>query len=115
MVSMGARATGAADSARNDSGYTRYANLVGRSLTAVDDNGRRNTLKLIEVARPESRARAGAAHAPVKGFSLILRGDPGQPIAEGIYRFEGAGPSFEAFMSPILGDGKTYQIVFGSA
>ncbi len=116
VVAMGVPTVKASGTARDAFGYSRFAPLRGKTLMVVATGGERVALKLVDVSRSKSlRGFTDIERAREHCFSLILRGDGKQPIAEGIVRIEGAGAAFEAFMSPILGDGKTYQIVFGNA
>lgn len=95
-------------------GYSAFAALVGREFNATREASPMASLKLAEVLRLKSlRGYADAAKAREHCFTLIFRGEAGQRLPEGIYRLGTTGlASFDAFMSPVGGDGISYQVVF---
>lgn len=98
-------------------GYSTFAALVGRAFSVRQEASPTTSLELAEVLRPRSlRGYPNTEKAREQCFTLIFRGEAGQPLPQGIYRLDTPGlAGFDAFMSPVDRDGDCYQVVFNRA
>ena len=106
-----ALAAAAAPSA--DLSVSAFAPLIGRKFELARD-GASTALKLVKVVPLKSaKGYADEKRALERCFTLVFRSDAPSALAEGIYEFNSSGRlGFSAFMSPILGDKRSYQVVF---
>jgi len=96
-------------------GLRALQGMVGRTFTLEQAHGSTASLRLAQVVPlKKTTGYADAALAREQCFTLVFQSAQRSTLAEGIYEFssEGLAP-FSAFMSPIRGDGVSYQVVFG--
>jgi hypothetical protein len=95
-------------------GYSSFARLVGKGFRLARDGKPALDLALAKVV-PLTNAKGYADErvARAQCFTLVFRSAGRSALPEGIYDFSVGGVApFQAFMSPILGDGRSYQVVF---
>jgi hypothetical protein len=94
--------------------YSAFAQLAGRGFRLTRDGKAMPDLKLAKVVPLKStKGYADERVARAQCFTLVFRSEQPSALAEGVYDFSAAGvATFQAFMSPILGDGRSYQVVF---
>jgi uncharacterized protein DUF6916 len=95
-------------------GLRALQGMVGRTFTLAQGGGSAVPLRLAQVVPlKKTTGYADAALAREQCFTLVFQSAQRSALAEGIYEFssEGLAP-FSAFMSPIRGDGVSYQVVF---
>jgi hypothetical protein len=103
-----------ASSAKNSgTGYATFAANVGRDFSARA-SASMTTLKLTDVVRPKTlKGYPDVAKSREQSFTLIFRVEEGTKLPEGIYTLSAIGVApFEAFVSPIYGNQRDYQVVF---
>jgi len=98
-------------------GEVDYAALVphiGTDLAVTQEGSQLETLRLVAVDQATSlRGYRNPVQAALNSFTVILRSKQPSALREGIYVFNHPKvPAFSAFVSPIKGDGRTFQIVF---
>ncbi|MGN6518456.1 MAG: DUF6916 family protein [Dokdonella sp.] len=96
-----------------DFSVSAFTPLIGRSFKLVRE-GTSADLRLAEVV-PLKNAKGypDEKRALERCFTLVFRSEQPSALADGIYEFGTAGRAgFSAFMSPILGDKRSYQVVF---
>ncbi len=98
-------------------GLATLQRMVGQAFTLEREHGAAVSLQLVQVVPLRTTSGyADAERAREQCFTLVFRGTREVPLAEGIYEFSSEGlASFSAFISPIRGDGVSYQAVFGRA
>jgi len=121
MLALGETTLVAAASAKTSSAkslsemdYSSFAQLVGKGFRLARDGRPALDLALAKVV-PLKNAKGYADErvARAQCFTLVFRSAERSALPEGIYDFSASGVStFQAFISPILGDGRTYQVVF---
>jgi hypothetical protein len=80
------------------------AALTGRRFQVDTGAGTPVAVRLVEVDTRDAGGRS---------FSLIFRSDDAGALSEGIHGFSAEGcDRFAAFVAPIEGDGRTWQVVF---
>lgn len=96
-----------------DTGHANLAAHVGRDFSAQSTTTT-TTLKLTDVVRPKTlKGYPDLAKSRAQSFTLIFRGDEETKLPEGTYTLSAIGVApFEAFMSPIHGNQRDYQVVF---
>jgi hypothetical protein len=94
--------------------YSSFAQLVGKGFRLARDGKPALDLALAKVVPLKSaKSYADERIARAQCFTLVFRSAERSSLPEGIYDFSASGVStFQAFISPILGDGRTYQVVF---
>ncbi|HEY6942976.1 DUF6916 family protein [Dokdonella sp.] len=115
MLALGKSAFVAAAAAGSlgDMDASSFARMVGAKFQLERDGAPSSELDLVKVVPLQSvkgypdarRARAGC-------FTLVFRTAQPSALPEGIYDFSNSGARFQAYMSPIRGDGLSYQVVF---
>jgi hypothetical protein len=103
----------AASAPAADFSVSAFTPLIGRSFKLVRE-GTSADLRLAEVV-PLKNAKGypDEKRALERCFTLVFRSEQPSALADGIYEFSTAGRAgFSAFMSPILGDKHSYQVVF---
>lgn len=94
--------------------YSSFARLVGSAFRLARDGKPVIELDLAKVVPLQSvKGYADERQARAQCFTLVLRSARRSDLPEGIYDFSATGvATFQAFISPISGDGRSYQIVF---
>lgn len=94
--------------------YVAFTQLVGKGFRLARDGEPAPDLSLAKVVPLKStKGYADERSARSQSFTLVFRSTERSAIPEGIYDFSASGvATFQAFMSPILGDGRSYQVVF---
>jgi hypothetical protein len=95
-------------------GCSAFLPLVGHDFSVARATALLGTLRLVEVARlPNPSGYPDPAKALEQCFTLVFEAQTKVPLAEGMYTLSaGKFVPFDAFMSPIRGDGRSYQVVF---
>jgi hypothetical protein len=103
-----------AQASSGDLSVAAFAPLVGRAFQLEHDGNKALDLKLSKVVPLKStKGYADEAKARENAFTLVFQSAEKSSLSEGIYDFSTSGrATFSAFMSPILGDGRSYQVVF---
>jgi len=98
----------------SDVSYDTVLRFVASDFDVAENGTRIETLKLVKVSRPTSmKGYRDPEQAMRNTFTLVLRSAQPSTLKEGIYTFSHAKmASFTAFISPISGDKRTYQIVY---
>jgi hypothetical protein len=95
-------------------GYSVFVKQVGHDFTATRASVPAVSLRLIEV--DQLRSAAGypdPATAFEQCYTLVFEAQSKTALREGVYTLGAKGvASFDAFVSPIRGDGRSYQVVF---
>ena len=94
--------------------YSSFAQLVGSGFRLARDDKPALDLKLAKVVPLKSvKGYADERVARAQCFTLVFRSAQSSALPEGLYDFSTTGvATFQAYMSPILGDGHSYQVVF---
>jgi hypothetical protein len=97
--------------------YSAFAQLVGSGFRLARDGKPALDLKLAKVVPLKSaKGYADERAARAQCFTLIFRSAQASSLPEGLYDFSSTGlATFPAYISPILGDGRSYQVVFNRA
>ena len=100
--------------ATSDVSYDALLPLVASDFDVADNGTKVQTLKLVKVWRQASmKGYRDPVQAMRNSFTLVLRSAQASALKEGIYTFSHPKmASFTAFISPISGDRRTYQIVY---
>lgn len=100
-----------------DMDYSAFARRVGTGFKLARDGNPALELSLVKVVSLQStKGYPDARRARAECFTLVLQSARRSALPEGIYDFSAAdGTRFQAFMSPIRGDGLSYQVVFNRA
>jgi hypothetical protein len=121
MLALGESTLLAAASAKTSSAkhlsemdYSSFAQLVGKGFRLARDGKPALDLALAKVVPLKSaKGYADERIARAQCFTLVFRSTERSALPEGIYDFSVSGvETFQAFISPILGDGRSYQVVF---
>ena len=116
MLALGdsAFAAGAAAKDLSAMDYPAFAQRVGHGFQLAQGGKAVVELSLIKVVPLAStKGYADERRARAQCFTLVLQSAQRSSLAEGIYDFSAAGmTTFAAFISPIRGDGRSYQVVF---
>ncbi|WP_395684408.1 DUF6916 family protein [Dokdonella sp.] len=114
--SLVAAASAKTSSAKNlsEMDYSSFAQLVGKGFRLARDGKPAVGLQLAKVVPLKSaKGYADERIARAQCFTLVFRSAERSALPEGIYDFSVSGvQTFQAFISPILGDGRSYQVVF---
>jgi hypothetical protein len=107
------RALAAATVAPQPFGLGAMQRRIGQVFT-LEAGGTQASLQLAEVVPlKKTTGYADAALAREQCFTLVFRSAQSAALAEDIYAFSSSGVApFSAFMSPIRGDRRSYQVVF---
>ncbi|TCO38240.1 DUF6916 family protein [Dokdonella fugitiva] len=96
-----------------DFSVSAFAPMVGRPFKLVRDGASADLRLARVVPLKNAQGHADEKRARERCFTLVFRSEQPSALEEGIYEFSTAGrPAFSAFMSPILGDKRSYQVVF---
>lgn len=108
-----ARAIGIAPVTRVGLGYSAFLPQVGHDFSARASSSTA-TLRLIEIVRLSNPSGyRDPASALEQCFTLVFESQTKELLTEGMYTFSGGKlAAFDAFMSPIRGDNRSYQVVF---
>jgi hypothetical protein len=113
-VQAATRAIGIAPVVKSGFGYSAFLPQVGHDFTVMRKSSTAATLRLIEIVQLENAAGYPdpfAAHEQC--FTLVFENQTKMFLPEGIYSFSaGKFGAFDAFVSPIRGDNRSYQVVF---
>ena len=121
MLALGESALAAAAPAKSapakslsEMDYSSFAQLVGKGFRVARDGKTALDLALAKVVPLKSaKGYADERVARAQCFTLVFRSAERSALPEGIYDFSVSGvQTFQAFISPILGDGRSYQVVF---
>jgi hypothetical protein len=98
----------------SDISYDALLPLVASDFDVTENGAKVETLTLVKLWRQSSmKGYRNPTQAMRNSFTLILRSAQPSTLKEGIYTFSHSKmPSFTAFISPISGDKRTYQIVY---
>ena len=98
----------------SDVSYDALLPFVASDFDVTENGTKVETLKLVKVWRQASmKGYRDPQQAMHNSFTLVLRSAQPSALKEGIYTFSHAKMrSFTAFISPISGDKRTYQIVY---
>jgi len=111
-----AAASATPSSAKNlsEMDYSSFAHLVGKGFRLARDGKPALDLALAKVVPLKTaKGYADERAARAQCFTLVFRSAERSSLPEGIYDFSASGvATFQAFISPILGDGRSYQVVF---
>lgn len=111
-----AAASAKAASAKNlsEMDYASFAQLVGQGFRLARDGKPALDLALAKVVPLKStKGYSDERSARAQCFTLVFRSAERSALPEGIYDFSASGvQTFQAFISPILGDSRSYQVVF---
>jgi len=101
-------------SAAAGNGFSSFAPRVGRTFRVSREGGPAHDLVLAKaVPLANAKGYPDERKAREQCFTLVFRSAEASDLAEGVYAFDAPGVrSFEAYMSPINGDGRSYQVVF---
>jgi hypothetical protein len=115
-VQAAARTVGIAPVTRVGFGYSAFLPQIGHDFTARADASLA-TLRLVEIdqlANPSGYPDPSSALEQC--FTLVFESQTKALLPEGMYTFSaGKFATFDAFMSPIRGDNRSYQVVFNRA
>ncbi len=94
--------------------YDTLVPLIDKDFGVWQDSEQVASLRLVAVKGPTSTKGYGdPLQAARNSFTLILRSAQPSALKEGIYTFNNPKlAAFSAFISPITGDQRTYQIVY---
>ena len=111
---VAAAAKGASAKNLSEMDYSAFAQLVGKGFRLARDGKPALDLALAKVVPLEStKGYADERRARAQCFTLVFRSAERSALPQGIYDFSTSGvATFQAFISPILGDGRSYQVVF---
>ena len=111
---VAAAAKGASATSRSDLDYPSFSQQVGKDFHLARDGKPALDLALAKVVPLKTaKGYADERKARAQCFTLVFRSGEPTALPEGIYDFSAAGVAgFQAYISPINGDGRSYQVVF---
>ncbi|HEU4612082.1 MAG TPA: hypothetical protein VFS15_08395 [Kofleriaceae bacterium] len=115
LLALGKSGFAAAASASrpDDMDSSSFARLVGKDFKVAHDGLPSSELNLVKVVPLQStKGYPDARRARAACFTLVFRSGQPSALPEGVYDFSAGGSHFQAYMSPIRGDGLSYQVVF---
>ena len=113
-VQAAARLGVVSNSKTSSMGYSTFLPQVGHDFVVSRAASSLATLRLVEVAQlPNPSGYPDPFRALEECFTLVFEGQTKVLLPEGVYTFSaGKLGSFDAYISPIRGDGRSYQAVF---
>jgi hypothetical protein len=98
----------------DDVNYDSFSPLIASDFVVLQNGAAAATLRLVNIERLSSlQGYRDPVQAALNSFTLILRSEQPSALKEGIYTFSNPRLApFSAFISPINGDHRTYQIVY---
>ncbi|MEO6689153.1 MAG: hypothetical protein ABIS07_13910 [Dokdonella sp.] len=113
-VSAATRAIGIAPVVKSGLGYSAFLPQVGHDFTAMRAASPTATLRLVEIVQLANvRGYPDPFAALEQCFTLVFENQTKARLPEGIYSLSaGKFAAFDAFVSPIRGDNRSYQAVF---
>ena len=113
-VQAATRAIGIAPVIKSGLGYSAFLQHVGHDFTAMRESTPTATLRLIEIVQLSNPSGYPDPFAALEQcFTLVFESQTKRLLPEGMYSLSaGKLGAFDAFVSPIRGDNRSYQVVF---
>lgn len=113
-VQAATRAIGINPVTKSGMSYSAFLPQVGHDFTATRASSPTTTLRLVEIVQLQNPSGYPDPFAALEQcFTLVFENQTKVLLPEGIYSLSaGKSAAFDAFVSPIRGDHRSYQAVF---